>query len=109
MGAVHWINLEALCQQPDDDPMINLLTLPERPEHELPACSQQNVDATVSGANQDPVVLGRYVGLNPGEAAATLLANLRDSTLRCSLRKFQLSLISTLTKELETGICLLNK
>ncbi len=31
----HWINLEALSQRPDLDPLLNLLTLPVRPEHEL--------------------------------------------------------------------------
>ena len=28
---VHWISLENLCQQPDLDPLLNLLTLPIRP------------------------------------------------------------------------------
>ena len=31
--------------------------------------------------NQGPVQLDRHGGLNPGEAPATLLANLRDGTL----------------------------
>ena len=38
---VHWINLEELSQQPDLDPLLNLLTLPVRPESELAASSQQ--------------------------------------------------------------------
>ena len=38
---VHWISLEKLSQQPDLDPLLNLLTLPLRPQSELPASSQQ--------------------------------------------------------------------
>ncbi len=38
---VHWISLEELSQQPDLDPLLNLLTLPVRPESELGASSQQ--------------------------------------------------------------------
>ena len=38
---VHWISLEELSQQPDLDPLLNLLTLPVRPESELAATSQQ--------------------------------------------------------------------
>jgi predicted transposase YdaD len=41
LGEVHWISLEELSQQPNLDPLLNLLTLPVRPESELPACSQQ--------------------------------------------------------------------
>jgi len=38
---VRSISLEALSQQPDLDPLLNLLTLPVRPESELAATSQQ--------------------------------------------------------------------
>jgi predicted transposase YdaD len=38
---VHWISLEELSQQADLDPLLNLLTLPVRPESELAASSQQ--------------------------------------------------------------------
>ena len=39
---VVWLNLEELsCQQPNLDPLLNLLTLPVRPEIELAASSQQ--------------------------------------------------------------------
>ena len=38
---VVWLNLEALSQQPNLDPLLNLLTLPVRPESELAASSQQ--------------------------------------------------------------------
>ena len=41
LSEVHWISLEELSQQPDLDPLLNLLTLPVRPESELPACTQQ--------------------------------------------------------------------
>ena len=40
---VHWISLEELSRQPDLDPLLNLLTLPIRPEAELPANSRQVV------------------------------------------------------------------
>ena len=33
--------LDAFCQQPNLDPLLNLLTLPVRPESELAASSQQ--------------------------------------------------------------------
>ena len=38
---VHWISLEDLSQQPDLAPLLNMLTLPVRPEGELAASSQQ--------------------------------------------------------------------
>ena len=38
---VHWISLEELSRQPNLDPLLNLLTLPVRPESELAASSQQ--------------------------------------------------------------------
>ena len=38
---VYWISLEDLSRQPDLDPLLNLLTLPVRPESELAASSQQ--------------------------------------------------------------------
>ena len=37
----NWISLEELSQQPNLDPLLNLLTLPVRPESELAASSQQ--------------------------------------------------------------------
>ena len=40
---VHWISLEELSQQPNLDPLLNLLTLPVRPESELPSNSRQVV------------------------------------------------------------------
>ena len=51
---VHWISLEALSQQPDLDPLLNLLTLPSRPESELAASSQQIL---ASRPDLDTVVL----------------------------------------------------
>ena len=38
---VVWLSLEELSQQPNLDPLLNLLTLPVRPESELTASSQQ--------------------------------------------------------------------
>ncbi|MCP9910606.1 DUF2887 domain-containing protein [Cyanobium sp. BA20m-p-22] len=38
---VMWLNLEELSRQPNLDPLLNLLTLPVRPENELAASSQQ--------------------------------------------------------------------
>ena len=38
---VHWISLEELSQQANLDPLLNLLTLPVRPESELATSSQQ--------------------------------------------------------------------
>ena len=38
---VLWLSLEELSQQPNLDPLLNLLTLPVRPESELAASSQQ--------------------------------------------------------------------
>jgi len=40
---VHWISLDDLSRQPDLDPLLNLLTLPIRPEAELAANSRQVV------------------------------------------------------------------
>ena len=51
---VHWISLEALSKQPDLDPLLNLLTLPVRPESELAASSQQIL---ASRPDLDTVVL----------------------------------------------------
>jgi predicted transposase YdaD len=41
VDGVIWLSLEELGQQPDLDPWLTLLTLPVRPEAELPASSQQ--------------------------------------------------------------------
>jgi len=38
---VVWLNLEDLSRRPRLDPLLNLLTLPVRPESELAATSQQ--------------------------------------------------------------------
>ena len=51
---VHWISLEKLSQQPDLDPLLNLLTLSLRPQSELPASSQQIL---ASRPDLDTVVL----------------------------------------------------
>ena len=65
LNEVHWISLEELSQQPDLDPLLNLLTLPVRPESELPACTQQilasrpDLDTVVL-----PMLVQRYPQLN---------------------------------------------
>ena len=41
VDGVIWLSLEELGQQPDLDPLLTLLTLPVRPEAELPASTQQ--------------------------------------------------------------------
>jgi predicted transposase YdaD len=51
---VHWINLEELSRKPNLDPLLNLLTLPIRPESELAASSQQIL---ASRPDLDAVVL----------------------------------------------------
>jgi predicted transposase YdaD len=51
---VHWINLEELSRKPNLDPLLNLLTLPIRPESELAASSQQIL---ASRPDLDQVVL----------------------------------------------------
>ncbi|QPN71497.1 DUF2887 domain-containing protein [Synechococcus sp. CBW1108] len=51
---VHWISLEALSQQQDLDPLLNLLTLPVRPESEIAGSSQQIL---ASRPDLDTVVL----------------------------------------------------
>jgi len=65
---VHWISLEDLSQQPDLDPLLNLLTLPVRPESELAASSQQilarrpDLDAVVL-----PMLMQRFPELSREE------------------------------------------
>ena len=54
LAEVHWISLEKLSKQPDLDPLLNLLTLPVRPESELAASSQQIL---ASRPDLDTVVL----------------------------------------------------
>ena len=54
LDEVYWISLEELSQQPDLDPLLNLLTLPVRPESELAASSQQIL---ASRPDLDAVVL----------------------------------------------------
>jgi hypothetical protein len=51
---VDWINLEELSQQPSLDPLLNLLTLPIRPESELQISSREIL---ASRPDLDKVVL----------------------------------------------------
>jgi predicted transposase YdaD len=41
LDGVHWLSLNELGLQPDLDPLLNLLTLPVRPEAQIPAATQQ--------------------------------------------------------------------
>jgi predicted transposase YdaD len=41
LADVHWLSLEELGQQPGLDPLLSLLTLPVRPEAEIPIATQQ--------------------------------------------------------------------
>ncbi len=65
LGEVHWISLEELSKQPDLDPLLNLLTLPVRPESELAANSQQIL---ASRPDLKTVVLPRLVQRFPSSA-----------------------------------------
>jgi hypothetical protein len=58
LGEVHLISLEELSQQPNLDPLLNLLILPVRPESELAATSQQIL---ASRPDLDTVVLPMLV------------------------------------------------
>ena len=55
---VVWLNLEELSHRPELDPLLNLLTLPVRPESELAATSQQILS---SRPDLDTVVLPMLV------------------------------------------------
>jgi predicted transposase YdaD len=55
---VVWLNLEELSHRPQLDPLLNLLTLPVRPESELAATSQQIL---ASRPDLDTVVLPMLV------------------------------------------------
>ena len=54
LNEVHWISLEELSQQPSLDPLLNLLTLPIRPESELQISSREIL---ASRPDLDKVVL----------------------------------------------------
>jgi predicted transposase YdaD len=41
LAGVHWLSLEELGQQPGLDSLLNLLTLPVRPEAEIPGATEQ--------------------------------------------------------------------
>ena len=97
---VVWLRLEELSRQPNLDPLLNLLTLPVRPESELAASSQQILASrpdlkteeqimVIAGipreeirhtrAVQDWLAEGRQEGRQEGEAAVTL----RQLNRRC--------------------------
>lgn len=78
---VRSISLEALSQQPDLDPLLNLLTLPVRPESELPACCQQIL---ASRPDLDTVVLPMLVQRFPqlSEAEIMVIAGIPREEIR---------------------------
>ena len=71
LGEVHWINLEELSQQPNLDPLLNLLTLPVRPKSELAASSQQIL---ASRPDLDTVVLPLLAQRFPYFSAEQIIA-----------------------------------
>ena len=81
LGEVRWISLEELSQQPDLDPLLNLLTLPVRPENELAASSQQIL---ASRPDLDTVVLPMLVQRLPEltEAEIMVIAGIPREEIR---------------------------
>ena len=78
---VAWINLEELSQQTDLDPLLNLLTLPVRPESELAASSQQIL---ARRPDLDTVVLPMLVQRFPqlSEAEIMVIAGIPREEIR---------------------------
>ena len=78
---VVWLSLEHLSQQPDLDPLLNLLTLPVRPESELAASSQQIL---ASRPDLDTVVLPILVQRFPQltEAEIMVIAGIPREEIR---------------------------
>ena len=78
---VHWVSLEELSQQPNLDPLLNLLTLPVRPESELAASSQQIL---ARRPDLDTVVLPMLVQRLPqlSEAEIMVIAGIPREEIR---------------------------
>jgi predicted transposase YdaD len=78
---VVWLSLEELSQQPNLDPLLNLLTLPVRPESELAASSQQIL---ASRPDLDTVVLPMLVQRFPHltEAQIMVIAGIPREEIR---------------------------
>ena len=78
---VVWLSLEELSKQPDLDPLLNLLTLPVRPESELAASSQQIL---ASRPDLDTVVLLMLVQRFPQltEAEIMVIAGIPREEIR---------------------------
>ena len=78
---VVWLSLEELSKQPDLDPLLNLLTLPVRPESELAASSQQIL---ASRPDLDTVVLPMLVQRFPQltEAEIMVIAGIPREEIR---------------------------
>ena len=78
---VVWLNLEELSQVPNLDPLLNLLTLPVRPENELAASSQQIL---ASRPDLDTIVLPMLVQRFPQltEAEIMVIAGIPREEIR---------------------------
>ena len=85
LAEVHWISQEKLSQQPDLDPLLNLLTLPVRPESELAASSQQIL---ASRPDLDTVVLPMLVQRFPQltEEEIMVIAGIPREAAKMTLR-----------------------
>ena len=68
LDGVHWLSLSELGQQPDLDPLLNLLTLPVRPEAQIPAATQQILEARPDLLSAVlPMLFERFPTLTPEE------------------------------------------
>ncbi len=68
LDGVHWLSLRELCQQPDLDPLLNLLTLPVRPEAQIPAATQQILEQRPDLLSAVlPMLFERFPTLTPEE------------------------------------------
>ena len=69
LDGVHWLSLSELGQQPDLDPLLNLLTLPVRPEAQIPAATQQILEARPDLLSAVlPMLFERFPALTPEES-----------------------------------------
>jgi len=68
LDGVHWLSLSELGQQPDLDPLLNLLTLPVRPEAQIPAATQQILEQRPDLLSAVlPMLFERFPTLTPEE------------------------------------------
>jgi predicted transposase YdaD len=68
LDGVHWLSLSELGQQPDLDPLLNLLTLPVRPEAQIPAATKQILEQRPDLLSAVlPILFERFPTLTPKE------------------------------------------